>query len=177
MFGRIRAFCRRRFAALISDEIKLARHDVEVWRRECNDRVAEVNVGLKRIEELAYSNEFMGGVNRQLHQQIDSLGSQNDALTEERDSLTDQLKAADAAAQSLREELAAERAELASVQHDLDRTLKQLELAQAENRLLAEIHETDIQRRVKERNIEQSQGEMALADARRLATEQHLEAA
>lgn len=177
MFGRIRAYCRRRFALLIADEVALLRHDVSVWKREHNERIAERDSASATIDELRKAVEFYNATRQQAEQESESLANQVDALTAERDSLAEQLKAADAAAQMLREELAAERAELEEVRHELEKTGKQLELATQENRLLSEIHEADFQRRRKEKELEITQSELAIAEARRYTTEQHLEAA
>lgn len=184
MFSRIRAAIRRRIAVFFSKEASSLRNGLLEYDRQRlsdEDTISQLHSRVRdRDKTISKQREMLATqshLREQAENEVERLVGELAILNDDINSLTDQLKTADSAAQTLREELAAERAELASVQHDLDRTLKQLELAQAENRLLAEIHETDIQRRVKERNIEQSQGEMALADARRLATEQHLEAA
>lgn len=176
MFGRIRAYCRRRFGVLIANEIA-------GWERECKAVMAERDLWKKTADE--GRNHFVkhremlatqSHLREQAENEVERLSVELKNQLEEYGSLMEQLNSADAAAQTLREELAAERADLAEVRHELERTGKQLELASQENRLLSEIHETDFQRRRKEKELEITQGELAIAEARKYTTEQHFEA-
>ena len=177
MFGRIKRAIGNRVASYVSDNTariltdrRLAEERLQGARDACEDHRKTIKSLARQVTD---SHEMLA-TQSHLREQAEN---EIERLTEERDSLTEQLKAADAAAQMLREELSAERADLAEVRHELEKTGKQLELATEENRLLSEIHETDFQRRRKEKELEITQGELAIAEARRYTTEQQLEAA